>query len=117
MAKGEPTPAPVSFIFIRLFFRLALNTFYGSIVVENGDYVPESGKPCIICPNHSNSVMDAPVVAITVPTNRRKLVRFTAKASLFGKPTFSSWLIVSTRVLPRFNRRFNMLYIVSRYLR
>ncbi|KAJ3537296.1 hypothetical protein NMY22_g5648 [Coprinellus aureogranulatus] len=107
MTKGQPTPAPPAYILIRLFFRLILNSFYGSIVVENAHYIPQTGKPCILCSNHSNSVIDAPLVSVSVPMNRRKLIRFTAKASLFGKKTFSSWLIQAAGTIPIQRRKDN----------
>ncbi|KAJ3989847.1 hypothetical protein F5890DRAFT_1483159 [Lentinula detonsa] len=57
MAKGTPTPWP--YILIRLLFQFTLKVFYGTIVVSNAHFIPETGKPCIVCANHSNSLTDA----------------------------------------------------------
>jgi glycerol-3-phosphate O-acyltransferase / dihydroxyacetone phosphate acyltransferase len=76
-AKAEPW----TYFFIRLLFRVrqwstvsacdldshdfqfVLNVFYGSIIVENEQYIPQNGVPCIICANHSNSLTDAMYVS------------------------------------------------------
>jgi len=43
-----------------------LNVFYSSIIIENEEFIPPDGSPCIICANHSNSVMDAVVLVTSV---------------------------------------------------
>jgi hypothetical protein len=53
-------------LFIGWFFKIMLNIFYSSIIVENEEFVPPDGNPCIICANHSNSVMDAVVLVTSV---------------------------------------------------
>ena len=50
-----------------MFFKILLNIFYSSIIVENEELIPENGNPCIICANHSNSVMDAVVLVTSIP--------------------------------------------------
>ena len=55
--------------FIGWFFKIMLNVFYSSIIVENEEFVPPDGNPCIICANHSNSVMDAVVLVTSVSRN------------------------------------------------
>jgi len=47
-------------------FKLLLHVFYSSIIIENEDFIPADGHPCIICANHSNSVMDAVVLVTSV---------------------------------------------------
>lgn len=70
-AKAEPW----TYFFVRLLFRVwssfgvtshfsdnvqfVLKVFYGSIIIENEQYIPPNGAPCIICANHSNSLTDA----------------------------------------------------------
>ena len=49
-----------------MFFKIMLNVFYSSIIIENEELVPGDGNPCIICANHSNSVMDAVVLVTSV---------------------------------------------------
>ncbi|KAI4526232.1 hypothetical protein K525DRAFT_259711 [Schizophyllum commune Loenen D] len=72
------TPATWSYILIRLLFKFVLKIFYGTIVIENADLIPEDGHPCI----------------------RRKMLRLTAKATQFGRGTFTSWLIESAGTVP-----------------
>lgn len=47
-----------------ILFKILLNIFYSSVIIENEEFIPGDGNPCIICANHSNSVMDA-VVLVT----------------------------------------------------
>ncbi|KAF9454000.1 hypothetical protein P691DRAFT_811784 [Macrolepiota fuliginosa MF-IS2] len=91
---------PWSFVFVRLLFRFVLKIFYGSIVVENAHLVPETGHPCIVCSNHSNSLTDALLLTTSIPTKRRNMLRLTAKATQFGHKTFTSWLIESAGTVP-----------------
>ncbi|KAJ3561828.1 hypothetical protein NP233_g9957 [Leucocoprinus birnbaumii] len=84
----------------RLLFRFVLKIFYGSIVVENGDLVPSTGIPCIVCSNHSNSLTDALLLTTSIPTRRRNMLRLTAKSTQFGHKTFTSWLIESAGTVP-----------------
>ncbi|KAF8586687.1 hypothetical protein K439DRAFT_1340225 [Ramaria rubella] len=81
---------PFSYILIRLLFKFVLKVFYGTIVVENEEYLPKKGESCIFCANHTNSLTDA----------LSDYLRMTAKATQFGKGTFSSWLIESSGALP-----------------
>ncbi|KAF8895688.1 hypothetical protein CPB84DRAFT_1782206 [Gymnopilus junonius] len=96
----QGTPTPWSYILIRLLFRFVLKIFYGTIVVENVDVIPETGRPCIVCANHSNSLTDALLLVTSIPTHKRNMLRLTAKATQFGHRTFTSWLIESAGTLP-----------------
>ncbi|KDQ57625.1 hypothetical protein JAAARDRAFT_35317 [Jaapia argillacea MUCL 33604] len=94
------TPTPWSYFFIRLLFQFVLKIFYGTIVVENVDLIPETGEPCIVCANHSNSLTDALLLVTAIPSRRRNMLRLTAKSTQFGKRTFTSWLIESAGTVP-----------------
>ncbi|KAH9895173.1 hypothetical protein C8Q73DRAFT_759590 [Cubamyces lactineus] len=96
--KGTPTPW--SYLFIRLLFKFVLKIFYGTIVVENVDLIPPRGTPCIVCANHSNSLTDALLLVTSIPSRKRNLLRLTAKATQFGRKTFTSWLIESAGTVP-----------------
>ncbi|KAH7106839.1 hypothetical protein BKA62DRAFT_685252 [Auriculariales sp. MPI-PUGE-AT-0066] len=95
-----PTPATWSYILIRLLFKFVLKIFFGSIVVENSHLIPQDGHPIIVTANHSNSLTDAVMLVACVPRNRRTMLRLTAKATQFGRGTFTSWLIESAGTLP-----------------
>ncbi|KAJ3857475.1 hypothetical protein EV368DRAFT_30205 [Lentinula lateritia] len=103
MTKGTPTPWP--YTLIRLLFQFTLKVFYGTIVVSNAHFIPETGKPCIVCANHSNSLTDALLLVTSVPSNRRNMLRLTAKSTQFGKKTFTSWLIESAGTVPIHRRK------------
>ncbi|KDR75246.1 hypothetical protein GALMADRAFT_122972 [Galerina marginata CBS 339.88] len=96
----QGTPTPWSYALIRLLFRFVLKIFYGTIVIENTDLIPENGRPCIVCANHSNSLTDALLLVTSIPTRKRNLLRLTAKATQFGRRTFTSWLIESAGTVP-----------------
>ncbi|KAF8650387.1 hypothetical protein AX16_005195 [Volvariella volvacea WC 439] len=98
--ERQGTRATWSYVLIRLLFKFVLKIFYGTIVVENANLIPENGHPCIICPNHSNSLTDALMLVTSVPSKKRHMLRLTAKSTLFGKPTFTSWLIESAGTVP-----------------
>ncbi|KAF7321740.1 PlsC domain-containing protein [Mycena kentingensis (nom. inval.)] len=102
MPSGTPlgTPTPWAYIFIRWLFRFVLKIFYGSIVIEGTENVPKTGIPTLVCANHSNSLTDALMLVTTVPARRRNFLRLTAKATQFGKPTFTSWLIEAAGTVP-----------------
>ncbi|KAF7315454.1 PlsC domain-containing protein [Mycena indigotica] len=95
-----PSATPWSYVLIRLLFRFVLKIFYGTIVVEGASNVPKTGKPCIVCANHSNSLTDALMLVTTIPPKERNFIRLTAKATQFGKRTFTSWLIESAGTVP-----------------
>ncbi|OCB90435.1 hypothetical protein A7U60_g2356 [Sanghuangporus baumii] len=97
---GNYTPTPWPYFFIRLLFKFVLKIFYGTIVVENAALIPGNGEPCIICANHSNSLTDAVLLVGTVPSNKRNFIRLTAKATQFGRGTFTSWLIEAAGTVP-----------------
>ncbi|KAE9411229.1 hypothetical protein BT96DRAFT_952358 [Gymnopus androsaceus JB14] len=106
MAEGTPTP--FAYTLIRLLFHFVLRIFYGSIVVENAHLIPKTGKPCIVCANHTNSLIDASLLVTSVPLyngQRRNMLRLTAKSTQFGKPTFTSWLIESAGTVPIHRRK------------
>ncbi|OCH84678.1 hypothetical protein OBBRIDRAFT_785863 [Obba rivulosa] len=103
MPEGSPTPW--SYFLIRLLFKFVLKIFYGTIVVENADLIPERGDPCIVCANHSNSLTDALLLVTSIPSKRRNLLRLTAKSTQFGKKTFTSWLIESAGTIPLKRRK------------
>lgn len=96
----QGTTTPWSYALVRLLFRFVLKIFYGTIVVENVDLIPETGRPCIVCANHSNSLTDALLLVTSIPTHRRNMLRLTAKATQFGRRTFTSWLIESAGTVP-----------------
>ncbi|KAH8119546.1 hypothetical protein DFH11DRAFT_1838871 [Phellopilus nigrolimitatus] len=104
MAIGY-TPTPWPYFLVRLLFKFVLKIFYGSIVVENAHLIPENGEACIICANHSNSLTDAVLLAGSVPSQRRNFLRLTAKASQFGRKTFTSWLIEAAGTVPLKRRK------------
>ncbi|KAK9893278.1 hypothetical protein P389DRAFT_21761 [Cystobasidium minutum MCA 4210] len=91
---------PLPYLLIRLLFKFVLKVFYSSIVIENSHFIPPDGTPCILCVNHSNSLTDALITITSVPLSKRKWIRMTAKSTLFGLRTFSSWLIESVGTLP-----------------
>jgi len=91
---------PLPYLLIRLLFKFVLKVFYSSIVIENPEYIPQDGVPCILCANHSNSLTDALMLITAVPLSKRRWLRMTAKSTLFGTKTFSSWLIESVGTLP-----------------
>ncbi|KAJ6587163.1 hypothetical protein DFH09DRAFT_1142794 [Mycena vulgaris] len=94
------TPTSWSYAFIRLLFRFVLKIFYGSIVVEGTHNIPKTGRPCIVCANHSNSLTDALLLVTSIPPKERNMLRLTAKATQFGHRTFTSWLIESAGTVP-----------------
>src|SRR5579862_14670 len=49
-----------------MLFKIGLNIFYSSVIIENQDFIPPNGSPTIICANHSNSIMDAIVLVTSV---------------------------------------------------
>ncbi|KAF8070662.1 hypothetical protein FPV67DRAFT_1035171 [Lyophyllum atratum] len=100
MASTKGSPTPWSYILIRLLFKFVLKIFYGTIVVENTHLIPETGKPCIVCANHSNSLTDALLLVTSMPSKKRNMLRLTAKATQFGHKTFTSWLIESAGTVP-----------------
>jgi glycerol-3-phosphate O-acyltransferase/dihydroxyacetone phosphate acyltransferase len=83
-----------------LLINLMLNVFYRSIVVENAELIPKNGRPCIVCANHGNSLVDAGILVKVIPSNIRNMIRLTAKSTLFGHGTFTSWLVASTGAVP-----------------
>ncbi|GAA5937940.1 uncharacterized protein JCM15063_005419 [Sporobolomyces koalae] len=96
--KGsEPT---LAYILIRWLFRFVLRVFYSSVVVEGVENIPPDGVPTMLCANHSNSLTDALLLVTSVPPSKRKLLRLTAKATQFGRGTFSSFLIENAGTLP-----------------
>ncbi|KAH8828258.1 hypothetical protein DL96DRAFT_1463865 [Flagelloscypha sp. PMI_526] len=99
------TPASYSYILIRLLFRFVLSIFYGTISVEGTENIPSNGVPAIVIANHSNSLTDALMMVTTVPRHRRNWLRLTAKATQFGRRTFTSWLIESAGTVPIFRRK------------
>lgn len=98
MPKGSPTSW--SYLLIRLLFKFVLRIFYGTVVVENADLIPKTGRPCIVCANHSNSLTDALLLVDAVPSKIRNMLRLTAKSTQFGRKTFTSWLIESAGTVP-----------------
>ncbi|KAH7920538.1 hypothetical protein BV22DRAFT_1039733 [Leucogyrophana mollusca] len=98
MPEGSSTPW--SYLLIRLLFKFVLKIFYGTIVVENTEFIPKTGQPCIVCANHSNSLTDALLLATSVPSRARNMLRLTAKSTQFGHRTFTSWLIESAGTVP-----------------
>ncbi|GLB37645.1 putative phosphate acyltransferases [Lyophyllum shimeji] len=101
--KGSPTPW--SYLLIRLLFKFVLKIFYGTIVVENAHLIPETGRPCIVSANHSNSLTDALLLVTSIPSKKRNMLRLTAKATQFGRSTFTSWLIESAGTVPIMRRK------------
>ncbi|KAI5117786.1 hypothetical protein M0805_000429 [Coniferiporia weirii] len=97
---GDYSSTPWVYVLVRLLSKFLLSIFYGTIVVENADLIPGNGKPCIFCANHSNSVTDAILLVCAVPFTRRNLIRLTAKATLYGKRTLTSWLVESSGTVP-----------------
>ncbi|KAF8334240.1 uncharacterized protein EI90DRAFT_3051548 [Cantharellus anzutake] len=103
--KSKKTPW--AYVLIRLLFKFVLKVFYASIVIENEDFIPGNGCPTIICANHGNSLTDAIMIITSVSSKKRNFLRMTAKSTLFGKRTFSSWLIESVGSVPVKRRQDN----------
>ncbi|KAM0789882.1 hypothetical protein ACM66B_006726 [Microbotryomycetes sp. NB124-2] len=97
---GQRAPFSLSFTLIRLLFQFVLRVFYSTIHVEGSEQIPPEGVPCFLVANHSNSLTDALLLVTTVPREKRRLIRLTAKATQFGRGTFTSWLIESAGTLP-----------------
>ncbi|KAF7985042.1 hypothetical protein HWV62_8877 [Athelia sp. TMB] len=96
MPKGSVTPW--SYLLIRFLFKFVLRIFYGTVVVENTEYIPKTGRPC-------NSLTDALLLVDAVPSRIRNMLRLTAKSTQFGHPTFTSWLIESAGTVPLKRRK------------
>ncbi|KAF8507451.1 hypothetical protein BU17DRAFT_100471 [Hysterangium stoloniferum] len=96
----NPKPTPISYVLIRWLFKFVLKVFYGTIVIENVDYIPKKGEACILCANHTNSLTDA----LLLMTASKNFLRMTAKSTQFGRGTFSSWLIEASGALPLHRR-------------
>ncbi|KIJ49354.1 hypothetical protein M422DRAFT_74499 [Sphaerobolus stellatus SS14] len=97
MARNKgPKPTPFSYLLIRWLFRAVLKVFYGTIVIENEEYLPKPGEACIVCANHVNSLTDA----ILLMTASKDFLRMTAKSTQFGRKSFTSWLIENSGALP-----------------
>ncbi|RDX52699.1 hypothetical protein OH76DRAFT_1480318 [Lentinus brumalis] len=101
----EGPPTPWAYWAIRLLFRFALRVFYGNIILENVENIPPRGVPCILCPNHSNSLVDSLLVCTQIPAERREFIRPVAKSTLWGKRNFGSWLVENTGAVPVKRRR------------
>ncbi|KIY74377.1 hypothetical protein CYLTODRAFT_385211 [Cylindrobasidium torrendii FP15055 ss-10] len=95
-----PTPTTWSYTLIRLLFQFALKVFYGTIVIEGWENIPDNGKASVLCANHTNSLTDALLMVTSVPQRKRNMLRLTAKATQFGRRTFTSWLIENAGTLP-----------------
>jgi glycerol-3-phosphate O-acyltransferase/dihydroxyacetone phosphate acyltransferase len=77
-----------------------LKIFYGTIVVEGVENIPQTGRPCIVCANHTNSLTDALILVTAIPSWRRNMLHLTAKSTQFGKKTLTSWLIEAAGTVP-----------------
>ncbi|KAI0051817.1 hypothetical protein FA95DRAFT_1511359 [Auriscalpium vulgare] len=98
MPEGSSTPW--AYFLIRLLFKFVLKIFYGTIVVEGVENIPETGRPCIVCANHTNSLTDALLLVTAIPSRKRNMLRLTAKSTQFGKKTLTSWLVESAGTVP-----------------
>ncbi|KAI0062894.1 acyltransferase-domain-containing protein [Artomyces pyxidatus] len=96
----QGTPTPWSYFLIRLLFKFVLKIFYGTIVVEGIENIPQTGLPCVVCANHTNSLTDALLLVTAIPSRKRNMLRLTAKSTQFGKKTLTSWLIESAGTVP-----------------
>lgn len=94
------TPVPWSYFLIRILFRIVLKIFYGTVVVEGVENIPQTGRPCIVCANHTNSLTDALILVTAIPSRRRNMLHLTAKSTQFGKKTLTSWLIEAAGTVP-----------------
>ena len=72
---------------LRRVARIALAWYYTDLEVERRDQVPSHG-PVLVVANHPNALVDAMVIAVTMP--RRVLL--TAKATLFEQPLLAALL-------------------------
>lgn len=95
-----PTHTPMAYYAVISLFRFILAIFFSRIVIENLDRIPENGRPTIVLVNHSNSLTDALIIMSSIPRHLRRMLRMTAKATHFRKPTFSSWLIERAGSVP-----------------
>ncbi|KAI0305770.1 hypothetical protein B0F90DRAFT_1624477 [Multifurca ochricompacta] len=94
------SPVPWTYFLIRILFRIVLKIFYGTIVVEGVENIPQTGRPCIVCANHTNSLTDALVLVTAIPSKKRNMLHLTAKSTQFGKKTLTSWLIEAAGTVP-----------------
>jgi glycerol-3-phosphate O-acyltransferase/dihydroxyacetone phosphate acyltransferase len=67
--------------------NVALRWYYGDVVVQGAERVPEHG-PLLVVANHPNALVDALLVATTL----RRRVLLTAKATLFEHPLLAPLL-------------------------
>lgn len=66
---GHHSRAPWSYMLIRWLFQFVMNVFYANIVVEGAHkWVVPDGTPCVLTANHSNSLTDALLLVVTVPS-------------------------------------------------
>lgn len=68
-----------------MIFKIGLNIFYSSVIIENEDFIPRNGEPTIICANHSNSIMDAIVLVTSVSRKVPLHSRTCAERGRIGK--------------------------------
>jgi hypothetical protein len=71
---------PLPYRVVRALFGISLKAFYNT--VECQGTVPPPGNCVILCPNHGNSLTDA----VTVVSQTPRMVRLTAKDSLWKSP-------------------------------
>ncbi|RPD73456.1 hypothetical protein L226DRAFT_546418 [Lentinus tigrinus ALCF2SS1-7] len=87
----EGSSTPWAYWAIRHLFRNALRVFYGNIVLEGVENIPQRGVPWLVCTQ--------------IPSERREFIRPVAKSTLWGKRNFGSWLVENTGAVPIKQRR------------
>jgi glycerol-3-phosphate O-acyltransferase/dihydroxyacetone phosphate acyltransferase len=97
--RGGAGWAPVYYC-IRLLFAVTARVFYASFDVRGEDNIPKDGEATILCFNHGNSLSDSVVLMTWTP----RVVRFTAKNTLWGMP-FIGHLIRGSGAVPVFRTR------------
>ncbi|KLO19420.1 hypothetical protein SCHPADRAFT_935224 [Schizopora paradoxa] len=90
--------APLVHSIVRLLFQILVKVFFKTLVVEGAEFVPPEGNPCLVCSNHGNSITDAVMVVGSTPN--RNMVRLTAKSTLFGRRTITTFIMESAGAVP-----------------
>ncbi|CAM9717686.1 unnamed protein product [Choristocarpus tenellus] len=79
---------PLTYRAIQAIFTTGLKGFYNTVEVHNDSLVPPPGECTVLCPNHGNSLTDA----IAVVSQSPRMVRLTAKDTLWKDKIFGWWV-------------------------
>ncbi|SNS46614.1 1-acyl-sn-glycerol-3-phosphate acyltransferases [Belliella buryatensis] len=84
---------------LRLIVKLALNLYYGKIIVEGKQFIPKDKAVLIVC-NHQNALIDP----ILIATNTNLKPHFLTRASVF-RQSFIAKLLNYIRMIPIYRVR------------